>query len=273
MNKKELELLVDRKLITQVGYVEDLIKNPEKLEKVSEEDMAAMGVLSQPEVNTVVIEEGVLTLMPIVTQADLIERIKLGKPFKLTNDIQLDTCIVIDKGDKCEIDLNGYNITAGLFAESAGDFLEGDSDSFAFWNKGGELIISGDGNINTQAAKYSIAVWTQGGTTVLNGGVYKNAGEGSDLIYASATGSVEINGGYYEACIKQEGVVGTANTRDALNIKDADFKKGTAKIIVKGGKFIEFNPANNLSEGPNTNFVADGYKVVEDSDIYSVIKA
>lgn len=272
MDKKELEVLVDRKLITQVGYVEDLIQNSEKLEKVSAEEMAAIGVLSQPEVNNTVIEEGVMALVPIISQDDLMKRIKSGKPFKLTNDIQLDTCIVINEGDKCDIDLNGYTITAGLFTESNGEFLDGNSDSFVFWNRGGELIISGNGKVVSRPAQYSMAVWTQGGTTIINDGTYQNSGEGSDLIYASATGVVTINGGLYEACIKQEGVDGTKNIRSALNVKDADYKKGTAKIEVKGGNFIEFDPSNNLSEGPNTNFVAEGYKVIEKDNVYSVTK-
>ena len=54
-----------------------------------------------------------------------------------------------------------------------------------------------------------------------------------------------------------EGVPGTRNEYCALNIKDADRK--TSSIIVKGGTFYNFNPANNFSEGPNTNFVANGY--------------
>ena len=47
-----------------------------------------------------------------------------------------------------------------------------------------------------------------------------------------------------------------------LNCIDAAYKNGTAKIIVKGGTFVNFNPANCKAEGAGTNFVADGYKVV-----------
>lgn len=273
MERKDFEILIDRKLITQIGYVEDMLNNPDKLEQLSLEDMAAEGILSQPEINVAVIESGVDVLVPILTQSDLVERLKSGKSIKLTNDIQLDTCIVLDEGDKCDIDLNGYTITAGLFKENSGELLDGNSDSYVFWNKGGELIISGDGSIISQPAPYSIAVWTQAGTTIINDGTYENFGEGSDLIYASGTGTITINGGYYKACVKQEGVDGTKNKRAALNVKDADYKKGTAQIIVNGGKFLEFDPANNVSEGPNTNFVTDGYTTMFDKDTYSVIKA
>ena len=36
--------------------------------------------------------------------------------------------------------------------------------------------------------------------------------------------------------------------------------QGTSKITVYGGRFYGFDPANNVSEGPNTNFVAEGYE-------------
>ena len=62
-----------------------------------------------------------------------------------------------------------------------------------------------------------------------------------------------------------------------LNCIDSAYKDGTAKIIVKGGTFVNFNPSNNAAEGAGTNFVADGYKVVTEthgSDTwYKVVKA
>lgn len=273
MNKKELETLVDHELITQVGYANDLLQNPDKLEAISLEDMVATGVLSQPEANKSIVDNGVDILIPITTQEDFISRMKVGKLIKLTNDLHLDTCIIIDEGDVCNVDLNGYTITAGVFAESNGKVSEGDSDSYVFWNKGGNLSISSDGTIKAQDANYSMAVWTQAGTTTLNGGTYLNGGEGSDLIYASGTGSVVINGGYYEAGVKQNGVDGTANIRAALNVKDADYKKGTAKIEVFGGSFLEFDPSNNVSEGESTNYVAEGFKTIVTENIYNVIPA
>ena len=215
MKKNELEILVDQRLINEVGYVDDLINNPTKLDELQVEDLVANGALSQPVVNNIIVEEGVAALLPILTQQDLEERIKLGKKIKLTNDLRLDTCIIINPGDVCDIDLNGHTIIGGLFTESGGIITEGSTDSYTFWNKGGKLIISGEGNIVASFAKYSIAVWTQDGITILNDGVYENFGEGCDLIYASKTGSVEINGGIYLACTRQEGVPGTKNLRSA----------------------------------------------------------
>ena len=48
-----------------------------------------------------------------------------------------------------------------------------------------------------------------------------------------------------------------------LNCYDANRKAGTAKIIVTGGTFVNFNPADNYAEGEHTNFVAPGYVSVK----------
>ena len=186
-----------------------------------------------------------------------------GKNVKVTKAIEI--------AENTTLNLNGSTITGGLFAESNGEMTEGTTDSYAFWVKDADatLTIDGEGTVKAQAAKYSMAVWAQAGEVVINGGVFENAGEGADLIYASGTGKIIINDGVFKACEKQEGVDGTNEAYSALNIKDAD--RATASIIVKGGRFYKFNPANNTSEGPETDFVADGYKVVQEGDYYVVV--
>ena len=47
-----------------------------------------------------------------------------------------------------------------------------------------------------------------------------------------------------------------------INCIDAAYKDGTAKISITGGTFINFDPSDSASENPHGNFVADGYKVV-----------
>ena len=202
-----------------------------------------------------------------VAEAALLQAInnaQAGDTVTLTDHVALTNSLVIDKD--VTIDLNGKNLTGGLFTESEGAMTAGQTDSYVFWVKDGKsLTIEGEGTIVSQAAKYSMAVWAQGGNVVINGGNFYNNGEGSDLIYASAGGKVTINGGKFVACEKQAGVDGTKEERSALNVKDADYKAGTSNIVVNGGTFFHFNPANNTSEGPNTNFVADGYKSVYDN--------
>lgn len=184
-----------------------------------------------------------------------------GGEITLENDYEVVNSIVLSNVDTV-VDLNNKAVQAGLFTEQNGSIVKGDSDSYVFWVKdGATLELNGDGIVQSQPAAYSMAVWAQGGTVTINGGTYINAGEGSDLIYASNGGKVYIYDGIFKPCEIQTGVSGTSQKYCALNIKDKD--REISEIKVYGGTFYGFNPANNTSEGPNTNFVADGYESVE----------
>lgn len=275
MNKKDFDILVDRKLITEIGDINFYNSNPEKLEQLTTEDLIQSGILSQPATNTSIIEHGIDILIPtvelkILTQNDLINAMKNNDFVKLTNDIELDDTIIWEDGD-ITLDLNGYTLKGGLFKESGGEILEGDTDSYVFWIKGGNLTIQGQGNVLTQSAKYAIAVWANGGNVYIKNGEYINNGEGSDLMYASAGGNIYISGGIFKPNMMQDNIAGTKNKYSALNIKDKD--RNISSIEVSGGIFYNFDPSSNLSEGPDTNFVVNGYKSVEVSeDVFQVIK-
>ena len=182
------------------------------------------------------------------------------------------TPIVID-GNETVVYLNGKKITAPVFAESNGEVVEGDSDSYGFWVKNGSLTIEGEGEVVAQEAEYSMAVWANGGDVTIKGGVFRNGGDSCDLIYASAGGNVIIEGGEFFPAGPASGVApGTKNPYSALNVKDADYKAGKSNIIVKGGIFHGFNPADNVSETEHTNFVAEGYKSIEiETNVWKVI--
>ena len=177
------------------------------------------------------------------------------------------------------VNLNNKTITAPVFAESNGQVLEGNSDSYAFWVKeGAELTIEGEGKIESQEAAYSMAVWAQGGKVTIKGGEYYNHGDGCDLIYASAGGHVDIYGGEFHATEYRGVEAGTGNKHSALNIKNSD--RAISDIKVYGGKFYGFDPANNVSE-PNPSeewlathpngFVAEGYESIEvEPDVWEV---
>ena len=216
------------------------------------------------------VEAGEVEMPGLVPAEDeLLAAVAAGGEYTLKCDVALTNALVIEKN--MTINLNGHNLTGGLFAESNGAMNEGETDSYVFWVKEGvTLTINGDGTVVSKACKYSMPVWAQGGKVIINGGNFYNNGEGSDLIYASAGGNVEINGGKFVACEKQPGVQGNANKRSALNLKDDT----GSSIVVKGGTFFEFDPANNLSEGEGTNFVANGYKsVYDDTTGYYTVSA
>lgn len=193
-----------------------------------------------------------------------------GGKFVLGNDITATTCLAIEDGVSTEINLNKKTIVGGVFTENNGVFSEGSNDSYAFYvKKGGDLTINGEGTVEAQDAKYSMAVWARGGKVTINGGLYKNAGNGCDLIYASEGAEIIINGGEFIAT-RNNGADAAKNEYNVLNLKD----KSGSKITVYAGKFHGFDPANNLSENPAISFVADGYKSVETSEgIWEVIPA
>lgn len=193
-----------------------------------------------------------------------------GGTYQLKEDLTLARPIVVN-GKDVTIDLNGHKLTAGVFAENNGEISTGTSDSYVFRVKGGKLTINGEGTVAAQAATYSMAVFASGnGEVVINGGTYTNEGDnGSDLIYAKENAKITINGGTFKATANTKAENATQNKRSALNLKDENNK--TASITVKGGKFYEFNPAYNLSEGEGTNFVASGYSSVLNSENYYVV--
>ena len=173
--------------------------------------------------------------------------------------------VVIEAGSK-SLNLNGKAMTAPVFVDES----DNSSNSYGFWVKGGELTIDGEGEIVAQEAKYSMAVWANGGTVRINGGTFRNGGDSCDLIYASNGGRVEIYGGEFIANGPASGTApGTKNPYVALNVKDRD--RETSSIEVFGGRFFKFNPADNVSEGEHTNFVAEGYKSVQNGDWWEVV--
>lgn len=128
----------------------------------------------------------------------------------------------------------------------------------------GTLTLDGKGTINgLDKSGWSMAIWaTDNGKVVINDGYFTNVGaysetdgEHFDLIYASVNGEVEINGGEFKC----------ETPKWTLNIKNES--RETAKIVVKGGKFHGFNP----TEAEEGNFVVEGYKVVEENGIFTVI--
>lgn len=188
--------------------------------------------------------------------SDAVAYAEYGDVVTIQDDINMGT------GDNDHLVVNVENVTIDLGDKS----LVANGSNGAIKVEGGVTILNGKGVVESTLGsdKYSMAVWCENGTVVINDGTYRNATDnstrGTDLIYASNTGCIEINGGVFEA----------AKPEWTLNVKDADYKAGTAKIVVKGGKFKGFNPANNSAEGAGTNFVAEGYKAVLEGEYYVV---
>lgn len=139
----------------------------------------------------------------------------------------------------------------------------------------GKLTINGDGdvfcegnttekqNVEKQPSNTCISV-LEGGHLIINGGSYSVGtdfpGKCNSTIYVEnvgKAGKVEIYGGTFTNAQGLNGHSFVLNQDDQLTEKC---------ITVYGGTFIGFNPADNESDGPHTNYVAEGYKSVKISE-------
>ncbi len=190
------------------------------------------------------------------TEAEkLIEEIKKGGTVTIEKSTDFSTAIEIAADT---VIINNKEIT--IKEDTVGDGV--------FTVVDGTLTLEGKGTINGVGKNdYNMAIWAkENGKVIINDGYFTNEGATAivdpahfDLIYASGNAKVEINGGEFKC----------QTPKWTLNIKDRDRK--TASIVVKGGKFHGFNPADCLTEGEGTNFVAEGYKVVEENGVFTVM--
>lgn len=191
-----------------------------------------------------------------------------------SNYFPFETTII--EGGLKTLNLNGYTMKS---APAFIDESDGSTNSYGLWVKGGKIEIDGEGIIEARDAQYSMAIWANGGEVVIKNGTFINHGDGCDLIYASNGGKVYIYGGEFIATEFKGTEPGTGNKHSALNIKNSD--RMISDILVYGGRFYGFDPANNLSE-PNPSeewlkthpngFVAEGYKSIQDGDYWVVVK-
>ena len=165
---------------------------------------------------------------------------------KLTNDLVFngDEKVIID--GKLDLRLNGNTIKFG-------------KDDILF-RVNGELTIGG-GKVVSDGY---IASANEGSRITVLDGEY----EGSVTCFQSNGGILNIKGGHFSSCNDTYGCKYTLNFIDS--------KKNIGEIIVEGGTFVGYNPAESESENPVMNFLAEGYKsieIIEDGlTVYTVIK-
>ena len=228
---------------------------------INEEDLATVEIGSmvfKPEENKMylMLEAGVLTeiaaeVLSVKSLEELTEAIANGGNITITESIDAPTAFVISTDTTIT---NNGELT--ISEDTVGDGV--------FKVVEGTLTLDGNGIINgLDKSGWSMAIWaTDNGKVVIKNGYFTNVGAHSpedsehyDLIYASNNGQVEILGGEFKC----------ETPKWTLNIKNTS--RETASIIVKGGKFHGFNPM----EAEEGNFVAPGYKVIEEDGIFTVV--
>ena len=132
--------------------------------------------------------------------------------------------------------------------------------------EGGNVVFEGaDGGVTCANNGELYAVYVRNGANLtINGGSYI----GGTTAVNVRDGVLTINGGYFENLVEGGYLI---------NCIDANYKNGTAQVTIQGGSFLNWNPANNASEGAGTNFVPAGYTVVEEAvangTLYTVVPA
>ena len=201
-----------------------------------------------------------IDIVNVKNEASLRALFATGGVATLTEDVVLGETVVVEPGKEVTLDLNGKTIsnTADLWNES-----------IASWSllsvRGGSLTIKGAGTLQAKENDCFAVDVQDGGTVVIEDGTYVG---NVHAVYV-LNGTAEIKGGKYS--IQQPSELSSPYGY-VLNCYDANYKKGTAKIIVTGGEFVKFNPADCAAEGAHTNFLAAGYKSTQIGDSYFVTK-
>ena len=121
----------------------------------------------------------------------------------------------------------------------------------------GTLTIEGNGEINCEAGTQQVyGINVNGGNVVVNDGKFY----GAITAIQVQKGSLVINGGFFDMAPTCKAQV-PQYAKYIINCIDANYKNGSAKIIVTGGTFVNFDPSAN-PEGAGTTYVADGYSVI-----------
>ena len=190
----------------------------------------------------------------------------VGGEYTLTSDVELSKTLQVT--ENLILNLNGHNITVNNTSSELGE-----GDGIIVTN--GHLTINGEGTVTANTR----AVWARGNggaKVTINGGKYVGAnGFTTEVIYASGNGQITINGGEFEA-VTEDPTSFAAPQYAVLNLHGNG--KDGCDINVYGGKFKNFDPANNVSENPNAgyhngNFVAEGLFSSKVGDYYVVSDA
>lgn len=161
------------------------------------------------------------------------------------------------------LDLNGKSLTVKPDPEGYGK-----ASPLLIAVIGGTLTINGDensvfsceaGNNQVYGININEADKDKPAKVIINGGKFYGALTAVQV----QKGRLEINGGFFDmarTCKEQV----SHYAKYVVNAIDANYKNGNAKISIKGGTFVNFDPSDN-PEGEGTSYVADGYKVVSET--------
>lgn len=206
-----------------------------------------------------------IDLVNIKNEASLRALFATGGEATLAADLDLGETVSVAAGKEVTLDLNGKTI------KNSTDLWDSPTKEANNWSlfsvKGGSLTIKGAGTLQAKENDcYAVDVQDGGMVTIEDGTYVGNI----HAVYVFE-GTAEIKGGHYS--VQQTYPDAEKAYGFVLNCYDANRKNGTAKIMVSGGEFVKFNPADCAAEGAHTNFLADGYMSVEaEEGVWTVVR-
>lgn len=201
---------------------------------------------------------GYATLQAAVDAAKAGDTITLLKDITVDGTDKVTSRTVIDK--PITLDLNDKTIKSP-------DNMGANTNNFTALHISADVTINATtGGINTGTnGAYAINVMN-GATLTINGGNYYGGGTAVQV----QEGTANINGGTF-ACEPYGDPYGY---KFLINCIDSAYKNGTAKVSIKGGSFVNFDPSDSASENPKGNFCVSGYVAVksgtDDAPVWTV---
>ena len=193
------------------------------------------------------------TYYPVLDAAGMKDALVNGGNIKVDANVDPSEVLVVAKDTT--IDMNGKTIA------NTNEVWKDDTNSWSLISarENADLTITGNGTFKAKENDcYAVDVQDSTATVTIENGTFIG---NIHAVYV-LEGTAYIKGGFYS--VQQKFPTPGKENEFVLNCYDANYKNGTAKIIVTGGTFVNFDPSNCKAEGAGTNFVAPGYKVVSE---------
>ena len=197
------------------------------------------------------------TTLYVSTEAELVSAVtKIADGGKIVLNADITFSSSLEVSNKFTLDLNGKTInnTEDLYNLSTKVW------SLISVREGGDLTVVGDGVMEAKENDCYVFDVRGGELTIEDGSFNGNI----SVVYV-VEGELVVAGGSFKIQQLSEPKNGS-DERFTLNCEDNGYRDGVAKISVTGGTFRNYNPSNNLSEGANTDVLADGLTVETETE-------
>ena len=190
------------------------------------------------------------------------DTVTLIADFKVTGNTSEDRLVITHK---ITFDFGNYFIkgAGALSRDESYNFtiLFVDADTTFVAKNGG--IFSEDDTENNECGPYAVNV-RNAATLTIESGAYHGGGTAVQV----QEGKLVINGGKFSVTPYADERYGY---KYQINAIDAAFKDGSAQIVIRGGSFYKFDPANSKSENPRGEFTDENYTVNCVDEWYTVV--